>query len=78
MELRLLLVIALGVGLAACAQTPRATGGAPPGISFRLQGEPIAQVDQRADQYCQRYGKHAQRTSVEHQGDTAIAVYECS
>lgn len=75
---RVLLFLAVAGGLAACAQEPRITGVAPPGISYRFEGDNIADTNQRAARYCQQYGKQARLQTVNRSGSDNIAVYECS
>ncbi len=72
-----LLLVAAGA-LAACSHHPNVVNAAPPGISYRFQGDNIADANQRADQYCQQYGKHARLQTVNRSGSDNIAVYDCS
>ncbi len=72
-----LLLVAAGA-LAACSHQPNIANAAPPGISYRFQGDDIAGANQRADQYCQQYGKHARLQTVNRSGSDNIAVYDCS
>ena len=74
---RVLLWVALVGGLAACSHNQTIVNPAPPGISYRFQGDDTASADQRADQYCQQYGKQARLQKVGHSGSDNIAVYEC-
>jgi hypothetical protein len=74
---RVLLLVVVGGGLAACSHDPSVVNPAPPGISYRFQGDDDASANQRADQYCRQYGKQARRQSVDHSGSDNIAVYEC-
>ena len=64
-------------GLAACSHDPSVVNPAPPGISYRFQGDDVASANQRADQYCQQYGKQAKLQTVNRSGSDNIAVYEC-
>lgn len=73
----LLLLLATG-SLAACTSTSRAVDPAPPGISYRFEGDNIADANQRADAYCQQYGRHARLQTVNSSGSDKIAVYDCS
>lgn len=73
----LLLLVATGA-LLACAQQHETISAAPPGISYRFQGSDIANANQRADQYCQQYGKHARLQTIQPSGGDRIAVYACS
>jgi hypothetical protein len=73
----LLLFVAAG-SLVACSSTPRVVDSAPPGISYRFDGDNIADANQRADSYCQQYGKRARLQTVNHSGSDKIAVYDCS
>ncbi len=76
---RILLLLAAAGALAACShEPPSSAAAAPPGISYRYQGDNIASANQRADQYCQQYGKHARLQSVNRSGNDNIAVYACS
>jgi hypothetical protein len=74
---RVLLLVVVAGGLAACSHNPSVVNPAPPGISYRFQGDDIASANQRADQYCQQYGKQSQLQKVDHSGSDNIAVYEC-
>ena len=74
---RVLLLVMLAGGLAACSHNPRIVNPAPPGISYRYQGDDVASANERAGQYCQQYGKRSQLQKVEHSGSDNIAVYEC-
>jgi hypothetical protein len=74
---RVLLLVVVGGGLAACGHNPSVVNPAPPGISYRFQGDDVAAANQRADQYCQQYGKQARLQTVNHSGSDNIAVYEC-
>jgi hypothetical protein len=74
----LALLPAVAMGLGACAGEPRVVGAAPPGISYRFQGEDMTDANQRAERYCQQYGKHARLQTVNHTGTDNVAVYECS
>ncbi len=76
---RILLLLAAAGALAACShEPPSSAGAAPPGVSYRYEGDNIASANERADQYCQQYGKHARLQSVNHTGNDNIAVYACS
>ena len=76
---RVLLLVALAGSIAACSSgPPQAAGQAPPGISYRIEGDNIAGANQRADQYCQQYGRHARLQTVNHSGSDNIAVYACT
>ena len=74
---RVLLLVALAGGLAACSHNPSIVNPAPPGISYRYQGDDVASANERADQYCQQYGKHSHLQTTNHSGADNIAVYEC-
>ncbi len=74
---RVLLLVVVGSGLAACSHDPSVVNPAPPGISYRFQGGDVAGANRRADQYCQQYGKQAWLQTVSHSGSDNIAVYEC-
>jgi hypothetical protein len=74
---RILILLAIVGGLAACAREPRIVGAAPPGVSYRFQGDNIADPNQRASQYCQQWGRQARLQTIEHSGNDKIAVYEC-
>jgi putative hemolysin len=74
---RALLLVVVAGGIAACSHNPSVVSPAPPGISYRFQGEDVASANQRADQYCQQYGKQAKLQTVNHSGSDNIAVYEC-
>jgi len=72
-----MLLVIVVVGLAACSRDPSVVNSAPPGISYRFQGDDTASANQRADQYCHQYGKQARLQTVNHSGSDNIAVYEC-
>ena len=73
------LVVVLLAGLAACAgRQPQIVGAPPPGIAYRIDNGSTDAFDQRADQYCQQYGKHAKLQSIDRGGDEPIAEYSCS
>ena len=74
---RALLLVVVAGGLAACSHAPSVVNPAPPGISYRFQGDDPASANQRADQYCRQYGKQALQQSIDHSGSDNIAVYEC-
>lgn len=75
---RFLVLLAVAGALAGCGQQPRAGSSAPPGISYRFEGDNIAEANQRAHQYCQQYGKRALLRTISHSGSDNIAVYDCS
>ena len=72
------LVVLLLAGLAACAGRPQIVGAPPPGIAYRLDDGSSDAFDQRAEQYCQQYGKHARLQSIDRSGDAPLAEYSCS
>jgi uncharacterized lipoprotein YajG len=63
--------------LAACASEPRVVNATPPGVSYRFQGENVADATLRADRYCQQYGKRARLQAVNRTVTDNVAVYEC-
>jgi hypothetical protein len=73
---RIMLVLVAGA-LAACSSQPHAVSQAPPGVSYRFQGDDIASANQRANQYCQQYGKQSRLQAVNQSGSDNIAVYDC-
>ncbi|HZB92953.1 MAG TPA: hypothetical protein VE397_16010 [Stellaceae bacterium] len=76
---RMLLVLAATGLLAACAGMHHATVSAPPpGISYRVEGDDIGPANQRAESYCQQYGKHAKLQTIDRSGDAKLAVYACT
>jgi hypothetical protein len=76
---RALLLLLATSSLVACSSTPpRVVNSAPPGISYRFEGDNIANANQRADSYCQQYGKRARLQTVNRAGSDNIAVYDCS
>lgn len=75
---RALLLLLAASSLVACSPTPHAVNSAPPGISYRYEGDNIASANQRANAYCQQYGKHARLQTVNRSGSDNIAVYDCS
>jgi uncharacterized lipoprotein YajG len=75
---RAALFLAAACGLAACSAQPRLISQAPPGVSYRFEGDNIADANVRAEQYCQQYDKHARLQTVNNSGDDKIAVYDCN
>jgi hypothetical protein len=75
--MRRVLLLVVVAGVAACSHDPSVVNPAPPGISYRFQGDDVASANQRAEQYCKQYGKQARLQTVNHSGDDNIAVYEC-
>jgi hypothetical protein len=65
--LRLWPVLALTIGIAACA--------AP--ASYTIADPNIATANERAERYCSSREATAQLEQVRHQGDSAIQVYRC-
>ncbi len=76
--IRIVFLLAVACGAAACSSQPQITGAPPPGISYRFQGDNMTEANQRAEKYCGDYGKHAKLQKVEHGGADNIAVYECN
>lgn len=72
-----LLLLAAMAMLTACASEPQAINPTPPGVSYRFQGENVAEATSRADRYCQQYGKRARLQAVNQSVTDNIAVYEC-
>jgi hypothetical protein len=70
------LLIALGLGLTACAG-PSEVASTPPGISYRIAGDNVADANLRADTYCQRYNRRAVLDGINQSGSDRIAVYSC-
>jgi uncharacterized lipoprotein YajG len=73
----LLPVFAAALALAACANEPRVVNETPPGVSYRFQGENIAEATSRADRYCQQYGKRARLQAINRTATDNVAAYEC-
>ena len=72
----------LALGLAAplavgCEREPHIISPPPPGISYRFTDD-IADAQQRAEQYCQQYGKRAHLQNINQSGSDHIAVYDCT
>ena len=74
---RALLLLAVASSLAACS-APRVVNSAPPGISYRFEGDNIANANERADSYCQQYSKRARLRGINKAGKDNIAVYDCT
>jgi hypothetical protein len=70
-------LIAVAAALSACAG-PSVVNETPPGVSYRISGNNVAEANQRADRYCQQYGKRARLQGLQRAGSDNIAVYECS
>jgi hypothetical protein len=64
--LRLWSLLALAVGVAACA-----------GSSYTIADANINTANERAERYCSTREATAQLEQVRHQGDSAIQVYRC-
>jgi len=75
---RVLVVLGAIVVLAGCKNEPRIVNPAPPGVSYRVDGNDIADPNQRAAQYCGQYGKRAELKNIDHSSGDAIAVYDCT
>jgi len=74
---RLVPCLALLVALAACP-APATIDPAPPGITLRIDRGTTSDANQRADRYCQNYGKRAHLASVHPgAGGESIATYAC-
>jgi hypothetical protein len=67
----------VAVSLTACEREPRISDAPPPGISYRYKDD-ITDARQRAEQYCQQYGKRAHLQSINQSGADHIAVYDCT
>ena len=72
-----LLALAVAALLAACEREPHIVNPPPPGISYRFKDD-IADAQQRAEQYCQQYGKRAHLQNINQNGSDHIAVYDCT
>jgi hypothetical protein len=72
-----LLALTIVPSLAGCERTPRIVNPPPPGISYRFKDD-IADARQRAEEYCQQYGKRARLQSINQSGSDHIAVYDCT
>ena len=70
------LVAVVAASVAACEREPRIIEP-PPGISYRFKDD-ISDARQRAEQYCQQYGKQAHLQSINQSGTDHIAVYDCT
>ena len=75
---RFLFVLAGVVAVCGCDSEPRIVNPAPPGISYRIDGNDIADANQRAAQYCGQYGKRAELKNIDRSSGDAIAVYDCT
>jgi hypothetical protein len=60
-----------------CERGPHIVNPPPPGISYRFKDD-IADAQQRAEQYCQQYGKRAHLQNINQSGSDRIAVYDCT
>ena len=68
--------VALLAALTSCAGAPRPLG-APPGVSYRLVSETLAERTARAERYCGQYSKRARLKDIESRAGDDIARYEC-
>jgi hypothetical protein len=57
---------------------PRVVNPAPPGVSYRVMNGNVAATDQRAQDYCGRYGKQAKHAKASNASDSEIVEYSCS
>ncbi len=71
-------LLLVGAGALAACSAPRVVDTAPPGISYRFDGDNIANANERADSYCQQYGKRARLQGINKAGTDNIAVYDCT
>ena len=73
-------LLALGIAaplVVGCEREPHIVNPPPPGISYRFKDD-IADAQQRAEQYCQQYGKRAHLQNINQSGSDRIAVYDCT
>ena len=78
--MRLSWLLALGVAAplaVGCEREPHIVNPPPPGVSYRFKDD-IADTQQRAEQYCQQYGKRARLQNINQSGSDHIAVYDCT
>ncbi len=72
-----LLALGVAASVLACEREPHIVNPPPPGISYRFKDD-IADARERAEQYCQQYGKRAHLQSINQSGSDHIAVYDCT
>jgi hypothetical protein len=70
-------LIAVAGALAACSNSPHQVAASPPAVSYRVNGNDMAQTNATADQYCQRYGMAAQLQSLQRDSSGNVATYVC-
>ena len=72
------LVLALAVGLAACASEPRVASSTTDAITVVYPNGSQGTADQRAVQECNRYAKRAKLRNVRDDSDGwKMAIYDC-
>jgi putative hemolysin len=77
--MRCVLLAATLAVLSACSHpAPAIVGAPPPGIAYRVENGDVGATQQRADHYCQQFGKHASLDTVEHPAGAPVAQYSCS
>ena len=76
----ILLSLAVAGTVAACAANePKEVNSAPPTISYRLNGNDVAQTHAKAADYCSRYGLSPSLQAVQPDGSGAnVAHYVCT
>ena len=72
-----LLAFGVAASVVGCEREPKIVNPPPPGISYRFKDD-IADARERAEQYCQQYGKRAHLQSINQSGSDHIAVYDCT
>jgi hypothetical protein len=73
----LVVPVLAGIALIGCASEPQVLNATPPGVSYRFEGDNVAEANLKADRYCAQYGKRARLQAVQRAAGDKIAVYEC-
>jgi ABC-type glycerol-3-phosphate transport system substrate-binding protein len=73
------LVLALALGLAACASEPRVASSTTDAVTVVYPSGSQATADQRAAQECNRYAKRAKLRNIRDDADGwKMAIYDCA
>lgn len=76
--MRVLLPLALLLGLSACATGPRTVEESGPTVTYRFEQGEVAQADARAEEYCAQYDMAAEVIDRTQNGNDYQATYRCT
>ena len=65
------------LGLLAACSGPTEVASVPPGVSYRVTGDNVADASLRADRYCGQYARRAVFDGMNQSGNDRIAVFSC-